>query len=285
MSDARAASASTAVPVTVAQAHVGRDGPLFSVATLVNDRAQYDAMRQSFETHGFSRDVTEFLFVDNTGPDQTDAYRGLNALMHRAGGTFVILCHQDIRLLVDDRTTLEARLQDLDGRDPHWALAGNAGGLAPGHLALRITDPHGANQNTGRLPQRVMSLDENFIVVKRSARVGCSVDLTGFHFYGADLCLNADMAGHSAWVIDFHLMHLSAGNKSAAFATSEAAFRAKWSRALRPRWMQTTCALVRLTGSGVGRQTGRLAEMPYAGLLRRLPKARRMAGSKAKAPS
>lgn len=261
------------VRVSTAAAYEGPDGaPAFSIATLVNDAAQYAAMRASFQSGGFTDLHAEFLFVDNTGPAQIDAYRGVNALIHAARGTVVILCHQDVRLLSDDRTALTQRLAELEARDPLWALAGNAGGVAPGVLALRISDPHGADRNTGNLPQRVMSLDENFIVLKRSARVGCSADLQGFHFYGADLCLNADMAGHSAWVIDFHLLHLSAGNKSSAFDEAEDAFSRKWSRALRPRWMQTTCALVRLSGSPAGRETGRLLKTPLAAVLRRLPR-------------
>ena len=258
--------------VQIADAYVGPESaPRFSVGTLMTHPDQYQAMRESFSARGFDSTTTEFLRIDNTGPGQTGAYRGLNALIHTARGDFVILCHQDVRLLSDDRDTLEQRLAEIETRDPDWALAGNAGGTAPGKLAQRISDPHGADRNSGELPQRVMSLDENFIVLKRSARVGCSVDLEGFHFYGPDLCLNADIAGHSAWVIDFHLLHLSGGTKSADFFAAEEAFRAKWSHALRPRWMQTTCALVRLSASVIDREAGRLAARPYAGLLRRVP--------------
>jgi hypothetical protein len=35
--------------------------------------------------------------------------------------------------------------------------------------------------------------------------------------------------------------------------------------------MQTTCALLRLSGFGLDREAGRIAARPYAGLLRRLP--------------
>lgn len=245
----------------------------FSICTLVNDRAQYDQMRASFEAGGFEAPGTEYLYIDNTGTGQTCAFRGLNALLAAARGRHVVLCHQDVRLLTDTHDTLVARLAALDRLDPAWALAGNAGGVSPGSLALRITDPHGADQHVGQLPARVMSLDENFIVVRRDARVGFSVDLSGFHFYGADICLNADVMGHSAYVVDFHLLHLSAGTKNLAFDDMEARFRAKWSRALAPRWMQTTCSLLRLSGDTLGRITGRLAEAPYRKLSRRLPSA------------
>lgn len=254
-----------------AAAYAGTVVPRYSVGTLVTDLEQYAAMRATFAEHGFDGSNTEFLYLDNRGPDQTGAYRGLNALINAARGQYVVLCHQDVRLTGDGVEALERCLGGLDHRDPNWALAGNAGGMAPGALAMRITDPHGADRRVGVLPARVMSLDENFIIVKRSARIGCSVDLEGFHFYGADLCLNADMAGHSAWVIDFHLKHLSAGRKSADFYAAEQAFCKKWSEALRPRWMQTTCALLRLSGFGPDRAAGRMAARPLAGLLRRLP--------------
>ncbi len=263
--------------VLTAAAYGGKGTPRYSVCTLVTNLEQYASMRASFAAHGFDGSNSEFLYLDNRGPDQTGAYRGLNALLHAARGRYVVLCHQDVELIGDGADELGRCLAELDNRDPHWALAGNAGGQGPGGLVMRISDPHGTDRRIGDLPARVKSLDENFIVVKRSARVGCSVDLDGYHFYGADLCLNADMAGHSAWVIDFHLKHLSGGRKCADFFVAEAAFRTKWSRALRPRWIQTTCALLRLSNFGPDRAAGRVAARPLAGLLRRLPGQRRWA--------
>lgn len=248
-------------------------GIRFTIGTLVNDRAQYDEMRASFAAGGFDAPGCEYLYIDNTGTAQTCAYRGLDAMLDAARGRHVVLCHQDVRLIEDTCETLEARLAALDRLDPAWALAGNAGGVGPGRLAIRITDPHGADQRVGQLPARVISLDENFIVVRRDARLGFSRDLSGFHFYGADICLNAAIKGHSAYVIDFHLAHLSAGKTGPAFDAMEASFRAKWSRALEPRWMQTTCSLLRLSGDPLGQIAGRLAEAPYRKLSRRLPAA------------
>ncbi|MGQ0673557.1 MAG: hypothetical protein ACT4N2_11880 [Hyphomicrobium sp.] len=253
----------------------GQDSPIrYTFATLVTDASQYEALLQSLEAGGFGGADCEFLSIDNTAANAACAYRGLNRMLAAARGTFVVLCHQDVRLLADGREALEARLADLERMDPDWALAGNAGGVSPGVLAIRITDPHGADQNTGPLPVRVASLDENFIVVKRSARIGFSNDLTGFHFYGADICLQAGVAGYTAYVIDFHLAHLSAGRKSPAFDAMQSAFRAKWQRALAARWVQTTCSLVHLSGSPLGQAAGRLTEAPLSRISRRLSSAR-----------
>ncbi len=241
--------------------------PDFTVATLINNPAQYQAMRASFEAHGFTPQSVEFLAAHNP----KSAYSALNDLLNEARGRYVILCHQDIRLIGDDRAALEARLRDLDQRDPSWALAGNSGAVAVGRMTIRITDPHGRDQRHGTLPARVMSLDENFIVVRRAARIGFSRNLDGFHLYGADICLAADMMGHSAYVIDFHLEHLSGGRKDASFTTAVTQFRAKWSKALRPRWLQTPCTLMSLSGGLAGRLLGRLGEKPYWRLARHLP--------------
>lgn len=248
--------------------------PRYSIGTLVTNPAQYDAMRGSFSAGGFDGSCCEYLFIDNRQPNQTDAFQGLNAVLDAARAPHVILCHQDVRLLTDHRAALDKRLAELTVRDPSWALAGNAGGVAPGRLALRITDPHGRDQHTGDLPARVMSLDENFIIVRRDAGVRFSNDLSGFHFYGADICLHADKMGFSAYVIDFHLEHLSAGKKDCSFAVAQQAFVAKWSRAVPPRWMQTTCGLVHLSADPFRQSMGRFIDRPIAWLARKAQSAR-----------
>lgn len=245
----------------------------YTVGTLVTKPDDYDEMIATFQARGFTPDKAEFLFIDNTGPKQTCAFRGLNAILNAAKGRRVILCHQDVRLIDDGRSHLDSCLADLDHIDPAWGLAGNAGAVAAGQLALRITDPHGSDRSIGTLPARVMSLDENFIVVRSKARLGFSNDLTGFHLYGADICLNADVMGWHSYVINFHLVHLSGGNKDKSFSAMESAFQQKWSQAFAPRWMQTTCTLMRLTGDAVGQFTSRLTTKPYQKIARRLPHA------------
>ena len=277
--DEAARSADLPAARAIAAGRGDGDGPMFTIATLVTDDAQYRDMRRSFAAGGFRGDTCEYLFIDNrpngqrdavAGGGQTDAYRGLNALIAAARGRYIVLCHQDVRLLEDDRAALEQRLRDLEETDPAWALAGNAGGIAPGRLALRISDPHGADQAVGMLPARVESLDENFIVVRRAAGLSLSRDLAGFHFYGADIAQVARTLGWHAYVIDFHLRHLSPGRKDRSFFAAEQAFRAKWAAALAPRWVQTTCSLVRLSGARLGHVLGGLAARPVAGLVRRL---------------
>ena len=215
----------------------------FSIGTLVTNRADYDEMLASFEAKGFSNLNCEFIYIDNSESNKFDAFSGLNRIIHNAKGKYIILCHQDIRLHDDDFYSLVDRLSELNIYDPHWALAGNAGGSTEGAKSTRITDPHGEFRN-GPFPARVFSLDENFIIIRCERRVSFSHDLRGFHFYGTDICLNADILGYSAYVINFHLLHLSGGNLDKDFFEAKKAFELKWSRAIRSRTIQTTCTIV-----------------------------------------
>ena len=226
-----------------------RSGIRFSICTLVTDLQQYHEMVQSLKDGGFGTEDCEYLYFDNSRANAADAFAGYNQFLTEARGAYAILCHQDIALLNDGRSVLERRLQELDRLDPNWGLCGNAGATGEGRLAIRITDPHGADQALGPFPARVVALDENFIVARRQANLALSHDLTGFHLYGADLCTIADILGRSAYVIDFHLHHKSAGKSDGGFYQARLAMMRKYARALRPRWVNTTCTYFRLNGS------------------------------------
>jgi hypothetical protein len=227
----------------------------FTIATLVNNHSEYELMRDTFVARGFGDDC-EFLILDNSETNIYDGYSGYNAVLQRARGTFVILCHQDVRLDFDDRDVLTTRLAELDERDPTWAVVGNAGGLDNGSLAIRISDPWGDDRRVGVFPSRVCSLDSNFIVVKNQTRLAFSNDLHGFHFYGSDICMQAEMRGFSAYVIDFHLRHLSPGNRGPAFLEARARFVAKWEHAMRRRFLRTTADCLMLEGGSVANYRG-----------------------------
>ena len=233
--------------------------PLFTIATIVNDEAQYGEMLRSFATGGFAGDC-EFLALDNRGGNRFEAYGGIRLLLSRARGRHVLVCHQDVRLINDGRAQLLSRIEELDQLDPLWALAGNAGGVEGG-LAIRISDPHGEDQHIGRLPARARSLDENFIVIKRAAMTAPSADLSGFHLYGTDLCLQAQMRGHSAYVIDFHLRHLGAGTIGRDYYDCLEALEDKYARLFEPRMIQTTCLAPVITASPLRRALARLARL------------------------
>ena len=220
----------------------------YSICTLVTQNDEYAEMVASFQNSGFDSDC-EFLYIDNSKYNEFDAFEAYNLFLKQARGDFIVLCHQDVLLLKDDREALTARLRELETVAPDWAVASNAGGTGFGRRLARISDPHGQDQRRGPFPCRVTAVDENFIVVRGIAQLSLSRDLNGFHLYGADLCIIADVLGWTAWVIDFHLRHKSGGTVGDALHRSRAALVAKYRRAFRTRWITTPCTQFLLSGA------------------------------------
>jgi hypothetical protein len=213
----------------------------FSICTLVSRMDQYHKMLTSFIDAGFSTDKCEYLYINNTERNVFDAYEAFNIFLQRAKGKYIIICHQDIQLLYDRINILEERIRELEKIDPKWALIGNAGAINLKYRSVNIShgDPPFHLKRGKYFPQKVVSLDENFILIKKQANLAVSSDLAGFHFYGTDICLIAAILGFSAYVIDFHLYHQSRGNYDEEFFLSKKALYNKYRRACRGRYIKT----------------------------------------------
>lgn len=192
-------------------------------------------MANHFISAGFIQEDCQYIAVNNSSENLYDMYSGGNNILSQATGQYIILAHQDVRASFDNRQKLEAKLTELDAIDPNWALAGNAGTNQANQWLVRITDKYGKNADQGPFPQRATMLDGNLIIVKKSSQVAFSNDLQGFHYYGWDLCLNADIRGYNAYVIDWHVIHLGDGVVGQDFHECKQAFERKWNNAFRNR--------------------------------------------------
>jgi hypothetical protein len=204
---------------------------------MLTNWAEYHECIASFEAHGFDARRCEFIVLDNSVENQADAYVALNEFLQAARGRYVVLCHQDLLLIDHGYDHLTSRLAELDTIDPHWAICGNAGYTDDGWPLLNLEQSYGPERQHGELPMQVMSVDENFIVVRRLANLALSRDLHGYHHYGPDLCLIADILGWNAYVIDFYLKHKSTGTIDERYTASRDRMVAKYRRAFRTRWM------------------------------------------------
>ncbi len=176
--------------------------PWFEIHTFVDDDARYERMRRSFIEAGFSPDA----FVRLTaGADEP--YATITRIGRRSQASYPILCHQD---LVADRgagaADLLEELRRLDAADSHWIVAGAAGVMRSGRLLKGLVDPDGGPTGEA-LPLPVVTLDECFLVFNPRHVARCSQDVSGFHFYGADVCLHALRSGGTAYVLGFPLTH------------------------------------------------------------------------------
>jgi len=242
----------TAIVATNIESYVSEAvSPKYSICTLITDKNIYRQMLESFVEVGFTADIAEYLYIDNSITNTIDAYSAINKFLSIAQGRYIIVCHQDIRLEYDRIEQLEKCISQLNELDPNWALLGNAGGIHLGKVAMRITDPHGANTRMGDLPAKVQSLDENFILIRKDANLGTSKDMHGFHLYGLDLCLLAMIRGYSAYVVDFHLRHLSPGKFDADFLVCKNRIIAKYQKTILGKFFQTTGTPLYVSGSAI----------------------------------
>jgi hypothetical protein len=209
---------------------------VFSVCSLVRDQARYDRLLESFERFGFTAENSEFLAADNRAGNQFDGYDWHRHMWPRARGRYVIFCHEDVELVDRGYDDLLAAIEALEAADPEWLVAGIAGSpwRPLNHTvtaqALHISDVFGTDRRLGQVPARVESLDESFILMRRLKPVMNSYDLHGFHYYGADLCLQAEFLGGKSYAIDFHLLHKGKARADEAFAQIRNAFRQKYRR-------------------------------------------------------
>jgi hypothetical protein len=212
----------------------------YSVCTLVSRHTEYQEMYESFLKAGFDNTNTEYLYIDNAEKNEFEAFGGLNRFLLEAKGEYIILCHQDILLIQDNRQTLENCIAELDRLDPNWALLSNAGASYLKHVVLNVTELDGQTHKFGLFPTKVNSVDESFMLVKRSANLALSNDLSGFHLYGTDICILAEMLGYNSYVVNFNILHKSKGNVDQSFHHIKANLIRKYSMLFKAKYYQTT---------------------------------------------
>lgn len=227
-------------------------GPDFSVCSLVQSEERYARLIASFARSGFTEENTQFLAADNRSANRFDGYSWQKAMLAEARGRYVIYCHDDIELMDQGHGALLTALNELSHLDPNWLLAGIAGGRYRPQkhhrpmVTLRISDIYGENRRQGSAPGRVETLDECFILMRRARPVIGSYDLAGFHYYGPDLCLQAELLGGSAYVLDFHLRHHGHGTKGPSFIEARQRFVQKYARIFPGRTLHCTTGVIRL---------------------------------------
>ncbi len=213
---------------------------IFHVCTISNNLQQYEQMKSSFISAGFSLDICRYSLFDNSEKNNFDPYRTFNRIKAETVEPYIIFCHQDLLIdRGDDCDRLVKLLTELEKIDPNWAIAGNAGMSNERGTIAKITDPNNTPKWNGALPQQVHSLDENFLVIKNSVNIATSEELSGFHLYGTDLCLHAHLNRLTCYVIDFHLTHLSGGHVGNQYWEVQAKFYQRWCREFRLCYLRT----------------------------------------------
>ena len=145
---------------------------------------------------------------------------------------WLVLAHQDVYLPAGFAERAAKALAHLTDVAPEWAVAGLIGATNDRKLFGRIwCTGNGREIGDGAaLPACVVTLDELVLIVRTDAGLKFDDQLPGFHMYGADIVLQAEAQGRTAWVIDAPVVHHSKPvvNLGGDYARASRYMRRKW---------------------------------------------------------
>ena len=184
----------------------------------------------------------ELIPIDNT-KNKYSASQALNLGAKKSKGSILVFCHQDIYFYKNWIKKLQNQIRLLPN---NWGIAGCAGAtLINGnrrwvsHMKDRRWrgSPH-------KLPRKVQTLDELILIIKAENfknPLQFDENIPGFHFYGADICLQALDNNLINYVIDAPVLHKSGGiNKiNESFWNNLKYIKSKWSKKF--QIIVTTC--------------------------------------------
>lgn len=173
------------------------------------------------------------------------AAEGLNRGLERARHPWVVCAHQDVYLPRGWPARLLRQLRESEGRFRPVGVAGVYGAaqpaLGPPRRVGHVVDREWLLCEPEPLPARVATLDELLLVLPRGTPLRFDPAL-GFHFYGADVALQARRRGLAVVALDALCLHNTRSvGLPPEFAPSAAAFAAKWPEELP---VATACVVI-----------------------------------------
>jgi hypothetical protein len=196
----------------------------FSVCTLVKNKEKYQILLESLQKNNFCNDIDEILCIDNSLGNNHDCFSAIKKFVSIAKKNYIILAHDDIVFNLD-RKVLVRELEKKKSLDPKSAVFGVAGVYKNPLVGSGHFISHKGEENWGfRHNGKVNTLDECCIIIDKASLVSVSDKITGYHFYGTDICINARKKGFSTYVIDYPITHKSKGNLDAHFLRSRQSY-------------------------------------------------------------
>jgi len=244
-----------------------------SVVSCVNDFQRYNScVRSSFEEEQRTGTV-ELIPVDNIS-NRLSAPAALNCGLKRTAGRIIVFCHQDVIFPQGWIGRLYEQISIVEKTHKNWGVLGTFGVAKNGMLAGHIVDYCGVRFHCPPLPTPVQSLDELCLIVRKDSGLAFDEDLGGFHFYGADICLEALTKGLTNFAVDACVQHLGSGKIDVSFDEAASKLYKKWRKKKPPlSVIETTCKVCRLQSGLKGIIAYKIARSRRT---RRLKRARRL---------
>ena len=148
------------------------------------------------------------LIVEKGHPNAASAY---NSGMKRASADHIIFAHQDMYFPKGWLDRVECAMHALESQDPNWGVLGAWGTACDGSGEMYGHLYDGGWRRTLGGPyaggQQVEALDEVVLILRKSSGLQFDTSLPGFHFYGADICLEARSRGMKCYAISALCIH------------------------------------------------------------------------------
>jgi hypothetical protein len=209
-----------------------------TIATLVHNVNQYRDFVMDL-----SRQETDYKFeviiLPNFNKEFTSCAEPLNIALDLADGVVVNLCHQDLRVNAAWIDGISNHITNFARGNVKWGVLGMAGAYKYGKAytpdvdanVLYLSDTTTASKKSFAAIYRevygnykeVQTLDELAMIVRKDSPFRFdATTFDHFHWYGADICLQALSMGYRNFAIDADCLHLSdgQGNLSGGHATA-----------------------------------------------------------------
>ncbi|HBH47737.1 MAG TPA: hypothetical protein DDX98_03820 [Bacteroidales bacterium] len=169
-----------------------------------------------------------------------------NLLFKKIKSEYIIYLHQDVIIPSNWKIKICDQIKEIEKIDKKWGVIGIMGVKNNGFFAGHIIDPHTRSRFCS-LPCEVETLDEVCLVLRRDANLKFDEYLGGFHFYGADICLQARQKRLKCYAIDAPIQHLSGGKADQSFWEMAKKMKSKWSQIDGSiNTIETTCGVFKL---------------------------------------
>lgn len=198
----------------------------FSIITLVNNKEQYANFLNDIKAQKFTGSY-EVIALPNFNNEYQSCAEALNIGKDISNSKFCIYCHQDLAVPVNWLENIAGHIRDLDvAKVGFLGMAGttksgdgpNSNSEGACYLSDVVSSPRGfeslASMFRRGLGKRaeVQTLDELCIIGRRTLPLRFDeVTFDHYHWYGADICLQALAAGLKNYAIDAECLHISDG--------------------------------------------------------------------------
>jgi len=179
--------------------------PLSFVVVVFSNEYFHNLLRSTCVNDSFNQLIT----VENTANlSYANLSEAINAGLAQARHELLVVVHEDVYLPPEWQTCFEVSLQALEEHDPRWGVVGTAGWTEEGKLVGHFRDPHGSRNTFGDTKfMEVKRIDEQVMVLRKSAGLRPDPQLPSIHNIGRDLPLVAKANGLRTYVIDAQSIH------------------------------------------------------------------------------